>query len=127
MTDGACNRVHTLLAEVEEKGLPGDPVDFLYVDEAQDHLILEAACELLALHSSPFWITNEKPINLVLRSVCPNPDGLFFAGDTAQTISVGSTFRFSELKAFLYRLEVPLMMPSVMPANLLTVSSLERG
>ncbi|KAG8902416.1 hypothetical protein FRC00_008567 [Tulasnella sp. 408] len=47
----AADRVHTLLAEVEEKGLPGDPVDFLYVDEAQDHLILEAACELLALYS----------------------------------------------------------------------------
>ncbi|KIO23210.1 hypothetical protein M407DRAFT_27279 [Tulasnella calospora MUT 4182] len=78
------DRVHELLAEVEKKGLPGNPVDYLYVDEAQDHLILDAA---------------------LLRSVCPNPDGLFFAGDTAQTISVGSTFRFSELKAFLYRLE----------------------
>ncbi|KAG8965904.1 hypothetical protein FRC05_002962 [Tulasnella sp. 425] len=78
------DRVHSLLSEVEERGLPGKPVDYLYVDEAQDHLILDAA---------------------LLRRVCPNPDGLFFAGDTAQTISVGSTFRFSELKAFLYRLE----------------------
>ncbi|KIO23206.1 hypothetical protein M407DRAFT_78343 [Tulasnella calospora MUT 4182] len=80
----AADRVHSLLAEVEAKGIPGDPIDFLYVDEAQDHLMLEAA---------------------LLRSICPNPNGLFFAGDTAQTISVESTFRFSELKAFLYRLE----------------------
>ncbi|KAG8942979.1 hypothetical protein FRC04_003265 [Tulasnella sp. 424] len=78
------DRVHSLLSEVEERGLPGIPADYLYVDEAQDHLILDAA---------------------LLRRVCPNPEGLFFAGDTAQTISVGSTFRFSELKAFLYRLE----------------------
>ncbi|KAJ7836348.1 hypothetical protein B0H14DRAFT_2794293 [Mycena olivaceomarginata] len=41
----------------------------------------------------------------VLRSICYNPNGLFWAGDTAQTISVGSSFRFNELKAFLYRIE----------------------
>ncbi|KAG8997000.1 hypothetical protein FRB90_012598 [Tulasnella sp. 427] len=80
----AADRVHMLLNEVERRGVPGNPVDFLYVDEAQDHLIMDAA---------------------LLRSVCPNPDGLFFAGDTAQTISAGSTFRFTELKAFLFRLE----------------------
>jgi len=42
----------------------------------------------------------------VLRSLTRNPDGLFWAGDTAQTISVGSSFRFNDLKAFLFRLEV---------------------
>ncbi|KAF9230368.1 hypothetical protein BU15DRAFT_69253, partial [Melanogaster broomeanus] len=31
--------------------------------------------------------------------------GLFWAGDTAQTISAGSSFRFDDLKAFLYRIE----------------------
>jgi hypothetical protein len=41
----------------------------------------------------------------VLRSLCKNPDGLFFAGDTAQSISLGSSFRFSELQALLYRYE----------------------
>lgn len=30
---------------------------------------------------------------------------MFWAGDTAQTISVGSAFRFNDLKAFLYRYE----------------------
>ena len=34
-----------------------------------------------------------------------NPEGLFWAGDTAQTISVGSSFRFNDLKAFLHRME----------------------
>lgn len=42
----------------------------------------------------------------VLRLLVHNPDGLFFAGDTAQTISLGSSFRFNDLKAFLFRLEV---------------------
>lgn len=42
----------------------------------------------------------------VLRSICSNPNGLFWAGDTAQTISVGSSFKFNELKALLYRIEV---------------------
>lgn len=42
----------------------------------------------------------------VLRSICHNPNGLFWAGDTAQTISVGSSFRFEDLKAFLFRVEV---------------------
>jgi len=42
----------------------------------------------------------------VLRSLCTDPDGMLWAGDTAQTISRGSSFSFSELKAFMYRLEV---------------------
>lgn len=44
----------------------------------------------------------------VLRVLCKNPHGLFWAGDTAQTISVGSSFRFDDLKAFLFRIEVGL-------------------
>ncbi|KAG6859929.1 hypothetical protein C0995_001823 [Termitomyces sp. Mi166 len=55
-----------------------------YVDEAQDNLLIDA---------------------LLLRSLCHNKDGLFWAGDTAQTISVGSAFRFDDLKAFLFRVE----------------------
>lgn len=47
-----------------------------------------------------------EPSSAVIRTLCKNPDGLFWAGDTAQTISVGSSFRFDDLKAFLYRLEV---------------------
>jgi hypothetical protein len=42
----------------------------------------------------------------VLKRLCRNSDGLFWAGDTAQTISAGSSFRFNDLKAFVYRMEV---------------------
>ena len=42
----------------------------------------------------------------VLRQLCRNPHGLFWAGDTAQTILMGSSFRFADLKASLYRFEV---------------------
>ena len=73
-----------------------------YVDEAQDNLLIDAFCvfllSILVKHADSFI--------LVLRSLVRNPDGLFWAGDTAQTISVGSSFRFNDLKAFLYRLEV---------------------
>ena len=43
---------------------------------------------------------------LVLRLLCRNADGLFWAGDTAQTISEGSSFRFNDLKSFMFRIEV---------------------
>ncbi|KAI9462690.1 hypothetical protein HD554DRAFT_2175805 [Boletus coccyginus] len=64
--------------------LRGQKVDYLYVDEAQDNLLIDA---------------------LLLRLLCRNPEGLFWAGDTAQTISAGSSFRFDDLKAFVYRIE----------------------
>ncbi|KIY72673.1 hypothetical protein CYLTODRAFT_343644, partial [Cylindrobasidium torrendii FP15055 ss-10] len=41
----------------------------------------------------------------MLRALCSNPRGLFWAGDTAQSISDGSSFQFNELKAFQHRLE----------------------
>ncbi|OBZ79120.1 TPR and ankyrin repeat-containing protein 1 [Grifola frondosa] len=80
----AADRTHAILDGLRVQGVPGKEVDFIYVDEAQDNLLIDA---------------------LVLRSICRNPNGLFWAGDTAQTISVGSAFRFNDLKAFLYRVE----------------------
>ncbi|KAF9818499.1 hypothetical protein IEO21_02737 [Rhodonia placenta] len=81
----AADRTHAILKRLR-KGVPGQLVDFVYIDEAQDNLLIDA---------------------LVLRTICSNPDtGLFWAGDTAQTISMGSAFRFDDLKAFLYRIEV---------------------
>ncbi|KIO30554.1 hypothetical protein M407DRAFT_20442 [Tulasnella calospora MUT 4182] len=78
------DRVQVLIDSLQAKGIPGKSIDFLYIDEAQDNLIIDGA---------------------LFRSLCSNPHGLSFAGDTAQTISVGSAFQFSELKSFLYRLE----------------------
>ena len=41
----------------------------------------------------------------VIISLCRNPDGFLWAGDTAQTI-IGSTFTFRELGASVYRHQV---------------------
>ncbi|KAL5495715.1 hypothetical protein ACEPAI_1179 [Sanghuangporus weigelae] len=76
------DRSHAIIRKI--KGRYDLSVDYLYVDEAQDNLIIDA---------------------FFLRSLCRNPHGLFWAGDTAQTISIGSSFRFNDLKASLYDYE----------------------
>ncbi|KAI6143839.1 P-loop containing nucleoside triphosphate hydrolase protein [Pisolithus thermaeus] len=63
-----------------------------YVDEVQDNLLIDA---------------------LLLRLICSNPDGLFWAGDITQTIFPGNSFRFNDLKAFLYRIEVDQVLCAV--------------
>ncbi|RXW12996.1 hypothetical protein EST38_g12858 [Candolleomyces aberdarensis] len=82
--DDTADRTHRVLKAFDMAGIPGTKIDYLYVDEAQDNLLIDA---------------------MLLRSLCRNPNGLFWAGDTAQTIAIGSSFRFNDLKAFLYRLE----------------------
>ncbi|KDQ17181.1 hypothetical protein BOTBODRAFT_185909 [Botryobasidium botryosum FD-172 SS1] len=79
----AADRTHALLQGIKSKFRP-HPLDFMYVDEVQDNLIIDTR---------------------LLRALCPNPHGLFWAGDTAQTISVGCTFKFSDMTASHYRLE----------------------
>ncbi|KAI6141023.1 hypothetical protein BKA82DRAFT_4205805 [Pisolithus tinctorius] len=78
------DRTYAILKVLSYNPLKGQPVDYLYVDEVQDNLIIDT---------------------ILLRILCRNADGLFWAGDTAQTISAGSSFRFSELKAFIHRVE----------------------
>ena len=58
--------------------------------------------------------------NVVVISLCRNPNGFLWAGDTAQTISIGSTFSFKELGSFVYRYQV---CDSEVPYVKLTVSS----
>ncbi|KAI0344277.1 hypothetical protein BDW22DRAFT_1147716 [Trametopsis cervina] len=91
------DRTHDILRElsecdrhimVETLGNHLDPIsksiDFLYVDEAQDNLIIDLRLlRLLRSHSG--------------ESV--------WAGDTAQTIFAGSSFTFNELKASMWRIE----------------------
>ncbi|KAJ7805519.1 P-loop containing nucleoside triphosphate hydrolase protein, partial [Mycena olivaceomarginata] len=84
------DRSHEIIKFFQDHGVPGKKVDYLYVDETQDNLLVD---------------TLRNNMSTVLRSICQNPNGLFWAGDTAQTISVGSSFRFNELKAFLHRVE----------------------
>ncbi|KAI6137065.1 hypothetical protein F5141DRAFT_66436 [Pisolithus sp. B1] len=82
----AAERTHAILNTLlGGTSFQGRQVDFLYVDEAQDCLLIDA---------------------LLLRLLCSNPEGLLWAGDTAQTISPGSSFRFDDLRAFLHRIEM---------------------
>ncbi|KAI6096327.1 hypothetical protein EDD16DRAFT_1879027 [Pisolithus croceorrhizus] len=78
------DRTYVILKALSRNPLKGQPVDYLYVDEVQDNLIIDT---------------------ILLRVLCRNADGLFWAGDTAQTISAGSSFRFADLKAFMHRTE----------------------
>ncbi|KAG8738664.1 hypothetical protein FRC10_006611 [Ceratobasidium sp. 414] len=57
-------------------------VDYLYVDEVQDNLMLD-------IH--------------LLRGLCPNIQGTYWGGDTAQTVVAGSAFRIKDLKSFVYQ------------------------
>lgn len=73
------------------------------MDESQDNLLIDAlGRDLFGLGTR----IADEAITTVLRGICRNAAGLFWAGDTAQTISVGSAFRFDDLKSFLYRIEV---------------------
>ncbi|CAE6480843.1 unnamed protein product [Rhizoctonia solani] len=79
----AAERSHALVLATNER-VPGFKFDCLYIDEAQDNLLIDMK---------------------LLHNLSNNPHGIFVAGDTAQTISAGSSFRFEDLKAFLWRLE----------------------
>ncbi|KAG7450801.1 uncharacterized protein BT62DRAFT_928080 [Guyanagaster necrorhizus] len=78
------DRTHSILKYFAEQDIPGQGIDHLYVDEVQDNMLIDT---------------------MVLRALCSNADGLFWAGDTAQTISIGSSFRFNGLKAFQWNIE----------------------
>ncbi|KAG7099943.1 hypothetical protein E1B28_001736 [Marasmius oreades] len=90
------DRSHVILDYFSQFGVPGQKVDQLYVDEVQDNLLIDT---------------------LVLRAICLNPDGLFWAGDTAQAISAGSSFRFNDLRAFQWRLEKRLAQNITTPSS----------
>ncbi|RPD59351.1 hypothetical protein L226DRAFT_617323 [Lentinus tigrinus ALCF2SS1-7] len=90
----SADRAHALLRRLDSSRLPGLPVDFLFADEVQDNLIVDM---------------------LLLRSLCNNPNGLFWAGDTAQTIAIGSSFTFNELTSMLHRLEERQANPMQVP------------
>ncbi|KDN37507.1 hypothetical protein RSAG8_10106, partial [Rhizoctonia solani AG-8 WAC10335] len=81
----AAERTHALLVATQNgKRIPGPKIDALYIDEVQDNLLIDSK---------------------LLLNFSDNPHGILMAGDTAQTISAGSSFRFEDLKAFFWRLE----------------------
>ncbi|KAJ3108981.1 hypothetical protein HDU97_009714 [Phlyctochytrium planicorne] len=74
------NEVNRLILK---NGYHGSPIHEIYVDEVQD-------------------LTMAQLFPLV--SICSSPGhGLMLAGDTAQTISRGSSFRFQDLSSMIYR------------------------
>ncbi|KAF8491287.1 hypothetical protein JB92DRAFT_2753228 [Gautieria morchelliformis] len=79
----AADRTHAILRALVSNMPPKWKVDYLYVDEAQDNLIIDAQ---------------------LLKLLCGNPHGLFWAGG----MLMGSSFRFDDLKSFIYRIEVRL-------------------
>ncbi|KAJ7222598.1 hypothetical protein GGX14DRAFT_664393, partial [Mycena pura] len=81
------DRTLAILESFHKHGVPGNKIDYLCVRYVFDYFQ---------------YLINEF---IVLRSLCQDPNSLFWAGDTAQTISVGSSFRFNELKSFLHRIE----------------------
>lgn len=84
---------------------------FRYVDEAQDNMLVDALSTPKIHVITALFPTQYRT---VLRSLSRNPaNGLFWAGDTAQTISAGSAFRFDDLKAFLYRVDMAVCCTSL--------------
>jgi hypothetical protein len=73
-----------------------------YVDEVQDLLLIDTR---RMFHN---WVSSGCILIrvIVIISLCRNPDGLLWAGDTAQTISIGSTFTFKQLGASVYKYQV---------------------
>ena len=59
-------------------------IDYIYIDEVQDFTQAELS---------------------VIAQCCKNPNGFFFAGDTAQTIIKGVAFRFEDLTSIFYLLK----------------------
>ncbi|KAG8735089.1 hypothetical protein FRC10_011007 [Ceratobasidium sp. 414] len=57
-------------------------VDYLYVDEVQDNLMID-------IH--------------LLRNLAKSIENIYWSGDSAQTVVAGSAFRINDLKAFTYR------------------------
>jgi hypothetical protein len=73
--------VASIYSRINEHGWRGVPIQMLFRDEVQDF----SQAELL----------------LDLR-VLPDPSGILFAGDTAQTIARGVAFRFADIRTLFY-------------------------
>ncbi|KAG8690837.1 hypothetical protein FRC11_008770 [Ceratobasidium sp. 423] len=81
----AAERTHALLVATRDgTHILGSKIDALYVDEVQDNLMIDSK---------------------LLFNLSNNPHGILMAGDTAQTISAGSSFRFEDLREFFWGLE----------------------
>ncbi|RUS26279.1 hypothetical protein BC938DRAFT_470981 [Jimgerdemannia flammicorona] len=73
-----------ILQAIKRSGYHGVNLHQIYVDECQDNNMCDYA---------------------VLIKLISDPNGLFFAGDTAQPVARGSLFRFADLSSFVFRHE----------------------
>ncbi|KAJ1300870.1 hypothetical protein OPQ81_002508 [Rhizoctonia solani] len=64
------------------KILEGPNIDYLYVDEVQDNLMIDI---------------------YLLRKLTKSIENIYWSGDSAQTVIAGSSFRINDLKAFTYQ------------------------
>ncbi|RUP47795.1 hypothetical protein BC936DRAFT_145324 [Jimgerdemannia flammicorona] len=78
------DRSFAVLRSINKEGYNSTVLHEIYVDECQDNNICDYA---------------------VLMKLVTNPNGLFFAGDTAQAVARGSLFRFADLRSMIYRKE----------------------
>ncbi|KAM5542265.1 hypothetical protein V8D89_004138, partial [Ganoderma adspersum] len=95
------DRTRMLIRSLKAAGVPGKALNFVYVDEAQDNFLIDS----LGIVASVSCFYGRTRHWEVLKALCSNPHGLFWAGDTAQTIAAGSSFRFKDLKSAMYHSE----------------------
>ena len=88
--------VYNLYRRLRASAIPTWSVHRLYVDEAQDFTQAEL---------------------MLLICCCRDPNNIFLAGDTAQSVMRGISFRFSDLRSLFYYLkkEKNATMPDVIP------------
>ncbi|KAG8795770.1 hypothetical protein FRC12_009777 [Ceratobasidium sp. 428] len=77
----AADRTRLILRHIHQT-IGESRVDYLYVDEVQDNLMID-------IH--------------LLRSLSKSAENIYWSGDSAQTVVAGSAFRINDLKAFTYR------------------------
>ena len=116
-------RTHDLLDEIKENGLKGKLVDFVWVEFAPslglanlvtDPLLKVTWMKCKTCSSLKYNVTftimlgdniSEKH-NVVIVSLCRNPDGFLWAGDTTKSLSIGSSFTFKRLREFVHSYQV---------------------
>ena len=73
--------VYSIYSRVQEGGWPGVPIHSLYRDEVQDATQAELLLDIC---------------------VVADPSGIYYCGDTAQTIARGLGFRFADVRALFW-------------------------
>ncbi|CAE7493633.1 TRANK1, partial [Symbiodinium sp. CCMP2456] len=81
-----------VLRRLQQHDYKGPPIHHLYVDEVQDLAQIEA---------------------VLMMRVLPNPQAIVFVGDTCQTVSSETDFRFKDLRSCVKEIFYPTSSPEV--------------